>query len=198
MQEDLIKELKEKEIEIELWSEKILCVKDDDRAIAVALIEDFSEVDGINNLVMEKIYSAQNREKQTVMLCDKYPMQKILWDVYIVFVLTDKEKFVDKEQLFMLQRDKKYSKKYLVQGENVEEIAEKIVKLLYPNRYIDNVMKKIQYEVSDDDNCKKICDAENAGKRYVEQFHITCCQDILNFLDKVNADGYGEKMDENC
>lgn len=197
MQKNLRQELEKRKIEIESWSEKILYVKDSDRIIAIAHISDYTEVDCINNEVVERVYSLQNVENQTIKLFDKYPMQKILWDVYIIFVLMDKEKFVDKEQMFILQRDKKYSKKYLLQGEDTGELSDQILKLLYPYHYIDKVMNKIQYEVSDEDNCNIICDSEGKGKEYVKMFNIKCCQDILDFLDKVNSDEYGENTDEN-
>lgn len=188
MQEDLKMELEKRGMEIKPWGEKILGVKDGDRAIAIAFIDNFSEVDIINNEVMEKLYSVQNREDDTIKLCEEYLMQKILWDVYIIFVLTNEKKFVDIEQVFMLQRDKKYSKKYLIQEVNIKDIANKIVKLLYPQYYIDKVMNKIQYEISDEDICKKICDAENRGKKYVEEFDIKICQDIVDFLNEINRD----------
>lgn len=197
MQENLKKELQRK-MEIEPWSEEILYVKDSDRIIAIAQITDYLDVDYINNEVIERVYSLQDRESQTITLLDKYPMQKILWDVYIIFVLTDKKKFVDKEKVFILQRDKKYSKKYLLQEENIEELADQIIKLLFPCHYIDEVMKKIQYKVSDEDNCKIICDSKGQGKEYVNLFKIESCQDILDFLNEVNSDGYGENTDENC
>lgn len=78
MQKNLRQELEKRKIEIESWSEKILYVKDSDRIIAIAHISDYTEVDCINNEVVERVYSLQNVENQTIKLFDKYPMQKIL------------------------------------------------------------------------------------------------------------------------
>ena len=195
MQKNLADILKSKGIEMEQWGEDRIRIRDSDRIVILAPLNSYSasRADQINNEIMEMINQRRmEAEENKVEKYGQYTMRQILWDVYILYVLTDKEKFVDEEQVYMLQRDKKYSKKYLIQEDNVEKAAETIFRLLYPEHYIDSVIAKIQYKFTDGDNCKRICDAENEGKRFVENFQIRTCQDILDFLNKINADEYGE------
>lgn len=201
MQKDLKNTLKnelgKREIEVELWDNQKMRVFDKDRLIIIALMEDFNQRDQINNEVMDKIRQLQIEEQPALHYGD-YSMRKILWDVYILYVLSDEEKYVDKEQIFMLQRDKKYSKKYLFQESNIQELSEKICKLLHPERYIDSVLKEIKFEYTDENTYKAICDLEGRGNEFITEFPINSCQDILNFLNHVNADEYGVNVDEDC
>lgn len=201
MQKDLMKEIEKRGFAIEIWDEEKIRIEDSDRIIIIAFLNDYSviEVDRINNEVMERFYQLKiDAEELKVEKYGTYSMRQILWDVYILYVLTNKEKFVDEEQIFMLQRDKKYSKKYLIQGDSVDEISNILLNILRPESYIDSVVEKIQYEISDQDNCKSICDSEHRGKEFVETYNIKYCQDVLDFLNRVNADEYGEILDENC
>ncbi|ADL02835.1 hypothetical protein [Lacrimispora saccharolytica] len=201
MQEDLKNELKRNGFDIEVWDEEKMKIYDSDRIIVIAFLNDYSitETDRINNEVMEKVRQLQiEAEEEKLEKYDNFSIRQILWDVYILFVLTNKEKYASEEQIFMLQRDKKYSKKYLIQGNNIDELSNIILNILRPEQYIDSVVRKIRYEYSDADNCNNICDAEQTGKEYVKKFNVKSCQDILNFLNKVNADEYGEIVDENC
>ena len=195
MQKTLADELKNKGIEMEIWGEDRIWIRDSDRIVVLAILSFYSAsaADQINNEVMELIGQRRiEAEEKKVEKYGQYSMRQILWDVYILYILMDKEKFVDEEQVYMLQRDKKYSKKYLIQEDNVEKAAETIFYFLYPEQYIDNAAAKIQYEFTDDDICKRICDVENKGKIFMENAQIKSCEDILEYLNKINADEYGE------
>jgi len=201
MQEDLKNELRRNGFDIEVWDEEKMRIYDSDRIIIIAHLNEYSitEIDRINNEVMEKVRKLQiKKEEEKLEKYDNFSIRQILWDVYILFVLDNDEKYASEEQIFMLQRDKKYSKKYLIQGNHIDEISDIIINILRPEQYIDSVVRKIKYKYSDSDNCNNICDAKRAGKEYVKIFNIESCQDILDFLNKVNADNYGEVIDENC
>lgn len=201
MQEDLKNELRRNGFDIEVWDEEKMRIHDSDRIIIIAHLNEYSitEIDRINNEVMEKVRKLQIKtEEEKLEKYDNFSIRQILWDVYILFVLDNGEKYASEEQIFMLQRDKKYSKKYLIQGNYIDELLDLIINILRPEHYIDSVVRKIKYEYSDSDNCNNICDSKREGKEYVKSFSIESCQDILDFLNKVNADDYGEVIDENC
>ena len=115
MQKNLADILKSKGIEMEQWGEDRIRIRDSDRIVILAPLNSYSasRADQINNEIMEMINQRRmEAEENKVEKYGQYTMRQILWDVYILYVLTDKEKFVDEEQVYMLQRDKKYSKKY--------------------------------------------------------------------------------------
>ncbi|GLB27538.1 hypothetical protein LXJ15735_37790 [Lacrimispora xylanolytica] len=201
MQKDLKHELEKKGIAVEIWDKEKMRIEDSDRIFVVAILEDYSEgeVDRINNEVMEKIYQIQiDKESKKVEKFGDYTMRQILWDVYILYVLLNKETCVDIENVFMLQRDKKYAKKYLIQGKSLEDISNMIYNILKPESYINDVVENIQFNFSDSDICREVCDTENTGKDLVEKYNIKSCQNILDFLLNINSEEYGVTIDEDC
>ncbi len=199
MQKDLKHELEKKGIAVEIWDKEKMRIEDSDRIFVVAILEDYSEgeVDRINNEVMEKIYQIQiDKESKKVEKFGDYTMRQILWDVYILYVLLNK--CVDIENVFMLQRDKKYAKKYLIQGKSLEDITNMISNILKPESYINEVVENIQFNFSDSDICREVCDAENTGKDLMKKNNIKSCQNILDFLLNINSEEYGVTIDEDC
>lgn len=209
MQENLIKFLQSNKIEIkkielkqlEQEDKKIYRIIDSDRLIFLVELEDIrnSDLESYVNKLMDWItYEHQSEEMDLVENYQQITMRKILWDMYVIFVayLSEINEGIADEEIYRIQRDSRFMKRYIVQGTSENEIAEKIGVIVRPEKVIDDFINKLDIYNDEEEHCRKMCHTKE-GKEFGFGFDGKTYKDIISLLKKINEETFGEDANEN-
>lgn len=186
----------------EMQLQEIYHIEDPERMIFVV------ELKGIRKDIMEKCvnrlvewitYEQTNIEKDLIDTYNKRStMRMILWDLYIIFINRISEnnpKLLD-EEIYPIQRDTRFMKRYIVQGATDEKMAEQISFIVKPEQIMDDFINKLDYESNEVEYCKQMCQKKN-GEAFGYGLKGETYQEIIKVLKEINKDNFGEDTNEN-
>ncbi len=203
MQEDIIRLLKEENIELERTKidtneEEIYRICDDERLIFLIELGSYDNaiLENYVNILMDwLIYTERSIEKDIVSeYLEPYTMRKILWDLYVIFIVTEKNSILPEEK-YRVQRDSRYMKRYIVQEKTVNEIVKRIGYIVKPEKKIDEYINRLEFTNKEQEHCKKMSDWKNIDNvKY--SFKGDTYKEILDTLAKINKDSFGDNVNE--
>ena len=117
--------------------EEIYEIRDPERLIFFVYLQEAQQADledYVNEIMNWISYEQSAREADMVNSFGKVTMRKILWDIYAVFACNTSEcgeRFSD-EEIYSRQRNTHFCKRYIVQGDSDDVIAEKVKMIVRP------------------------------------------------------------------
>lgn len=209
MQENLIGLLRSDGIELQKvgikeWEEQkkeIYRIKDSERLIFVVELRKISEevIEDYVNRLMEWITYEQPAMRGDMV--DEYghiTMRMILWDMYVIFVshISKPDKRLQDEEIYPIQRNSHFMKRYIVQGTSDNEIARKISFIVKLERTIDDFINKLDFENNEKKYCRQMSYTEE-GEAFNFDLKGETYQEIISVLEKINGADFGEDTNEN-
>lgn len=159
----------------------------------------FSDIDAYVNKLMDLLTYGRLpvNDKAVVDIRGRYSMRKILWDIYGIFVSRVSETCpgIEDEEIYRIQRDNHLMKRYIVQEKSEKEIAEKILFIVRTENYIDKFLKKIDYNFDEKKYCRRLCDSKQMNE-YEVQYKAESYKEIINLLQEMNSETFGDEIDE--
>lgn len=189
--------------EIRHWereeNKEIYRIKDLNRLIFLVELDAVqgSDLESYVNKLMDWItYEHQSEEKDLADGYQQITMRKILWDLYVIFInySSEKNEGISEEEAYSIQRDSRFMKRYLVQGESDDEIAKKISFIVRPEKRIDNFINKLEFDNEEEEQCRQMCHTKE-GNGF--GFEAKTYQGVTALLKKINEETFGEDLDEN-
>lgn len=210
MPKDLISILQDMGLEIRKVSEEdeeqkrtegIYRIMDQERLIFLidTDFDNFLDIDTYVNKLMDLFTygSLSVGDESVVEIRGRYSMREILWDIYGIFVsrLSETCPGIEDEEIYRIQRDNHLMKRYIVQGKSEKEIAEKILFIVRTENYIDKFLKKIDYSFDEKKYCGKLCNSKQTDE-YEVQYKAESYKEIIDLLQEMNSETFGDEIDE--
>lgn len=127
-------------------------------------------------------------------------MKMILWDMYAIFgsCISEENREVQEEEIYRIQRNRHFMKRYVVQESSKEKIAEKVSFLVQPEKRIDDFVNELEYDSDEAEYCRNMSDvqSDSENSKSVVSFRGETYQEILTLLKKINDIDFGENIDE--
>jgi hypothetical protein len=209
MQENLIELLRSKDYEInkielkqmEQGDKVIFRIIDSDRLIFLIELDDIKKIDlelYVNKLMDWITYQQKSEDNDLVEKYQNITMRKILWDMYVIFVtcLSEINEGITDEEIYRIQRDSRFMKRYIVQGKSEDEVVKKIGFIVRPEEEIDNFIDKLDFDINEEEHCRKMCHTKE-GIEFGFGFVGISYKEIISLLKKINEETFGEDENEN-
>lgn len=178
---------------------KICRIVDSDRLIFLIELEDIKneEFEYYVNGLVEWAHEHASEGADLVERYRQLSMRQILWDMYVIFVscLSDTNTGLQEEEIYPIQRNSHFMKRYVVQGDSNEDIAKKINFIVKPEKTIDYFIDTLNFENNEVEFCREMSHTAE-GEEFGFGLKGDTYQKILDTLKKVNGDTFGENKDE--
>jgi hypothetical protein len=125
-------------------------------------------------------------------------MQKILWDIYAVFVnqLSDMHIGIQDDEIYRIQRENHFMKKYIIQDVKIDNLVDKVCFLINTENYIDKLISSLDITNDEDKYCIEMS-MDNNNDNFTYNFSGKTYKEILKVLSEINDDKFGENNNGN-
>jgi hypothetical protein len=169
-----------------------------DKVILLFQIQSLEQIEYISSVIPSlrtQILERLGAKSSQDIVNEKFPLPKCLWDLYVIGVYDASSLTLDPVRVSEIQRDHFAARKIIIEYTNIEELKNKIRKVIYPQYELDRLMLGVTRDSTALVRCLlegvdlEVLNLENKASEQVS------FDDIMSFVNEVSEEINSKAVD---